>query len=482
MAYILRQTLGWLDVNGKPLQQDIVVSYRDLIQRAGVSRGAISPALKEAVDSGFLVCRKQGSAKSVGDHGQSGAYTLRWNSESVYTTQLQEFSGFYVGEGHRTPIPNAFFDELIVSESLAVLKVVGTVLRHTVGYQNQFGRRQVAPLSYRYISQYAQLSQGRVLSRAIRTALASGYIECVEQGKFAMKAESRRAASYRVRWLNKAENDVVGSKKPPIQNVATNRFKKATGDGSKKPLPDRFKKASTEKTESNNTLKQQNVVVRNLKEGIEALKSEGMDGKTATRLATEFGTDLVIQQVQWLDERKPTENRVGMLRKAIEESWSAPRNVQIREKREQERQRFREKEIEQRQEDAASNRRKKERHERKERLLTEWGSASLEERAHWIRAATKRETSATLVRMLRGSDAQTSNPRMQILDEIARERNLPPITLVSEQSRCSGHADSDAPLDAPKGVPITDQPAGHQTGRYNRTLSSLGQAEKSSSR
>ena len=121
----------------------------------------------------------------------------------------------------------------------------------------------------------------------------------------------------------------------------------------------------------------------------------------------------------------------------------------------------REKEIQQRQEDAASNRRKKERHERKERLLQEWGSASLEERAHWIRAATKRETSATLARMLGRSDAQTNNPGAQILDEIARDRNLPPITIISEQTLHENIANSDAPLDVPKGVPITDQPTGH---------------------
>ena len=38
VAYVLRKTLGWLDDNGEPINQDISVSYCELIAEAGISR------------------------------------------------------------------------------------------------------------------------------------------------------------------------------------------------------------------------------------------------------------------------------------------------------------------------------------------------------------------------------------------------------------------------------------------------------------
>ena len=49
IAWLLRETLGWLDEEGNPIRQDIRISCRDLIQKAKVSRGAIKVALNEAI-------------------------------------------------------------------------------------------------------------------------------------------------------------------------------------------------------------------------------------------------------------------------------------------------------------------------------------------------------------------------------------------------------------------------------------------------
>ena len=46
IAYVIRQSLGWLDENGQPINETVKVSYRDLIEKAGVSRGAIGKALQ----------------------------------------------------------------------------------------------------------------------------------------------------------------------------------------------------------------------------------------------------------------------------------------------------------------------------------------------------------------------------------------------------------------------------------------------------
>ncbi|MEZ6146912.1 MAG: hypothetical protein R3B91_16140 [Planctomycetaceae bacterium] len=65
---------------------------------------------------------------------------------------------------------------------MTVTKVVGMVLRHTVGYQNQFGgRRSQAPLSYRFIQELANIPDPKTVREAASSAVASRYIVCVEE-------------------------------------------------------------------------------------------------------------------------------------------------------------------------------------------------------------------------------------------------------------------------------------------------------------
>jgi len=54
------------------------------------------------------------------------------------------------------------------------------------------------------------------------------------------------------------------------------------------------------------------------------LKEEGFDGSTAKRLAETCPPLQIIQQCEWLPLRNPTRNRLGLLRKAIEENWPKP--------------------------------------------------------------------------------------------------------------------------------------------------------------
>ena len=69
--------------------------------------------------------------------------------------------------------------------------------------------------------------------------------------------------------------------------------------------------------------------------------------------------------------------------------------------------------------------RKTERGEHQQRLLQEWGSATLEERQRWIQAAARRETSTRLADIIRRENVQATKPHLQVLDVIAAERNLP---------------------------------------------------------
>ena len=84
VAYILRKTLGWLDENGTPVEQNISASYRDLITKAGVSRGGIRKAIDEAIAGGFISCTREPRVTRNGRPAQTARYTLRWDTANQY--------------------------------------------------------------------------------------------------------------------------------------------------------------------------------------------------------------------------------------------------------------------------------------------------------------------------------------------------------------------------------------------------------------
>lgn len=418
IGYLLRETLGWLDSNGQPLKQEITVRYQDLILKAGVSRGAIAPAIEEAIRSGFISCTRTGAEKTKGNSGKSAVYSLRWDRSGEYISRFDCIAGFYTGEGYRTPVPNRFFDDVICKESLSVVKVVGAVIRHTIGYHNQFGgRRSSAPLSYSRIQEYSRLRDRSTLAQAIRHAQQTGYIECLEAGRFSPESEQQRSATYAVRWLQIVKTSTIGSKTRPV----TDQFKKPTSNGSKSRPEDRFKNQTTKKDiKQNNIYKQQTAVDQ---KAIQLLTSAGMDQPTAMALVHKRGLMVVKNQLEWLDARNPTENRLGMLRKAIDEDWAKPATIVGREKRDEERVRQQERNTQQRIEEAAIAKEKQRRGERKRLLLAEWGSASFEQRRQWIQAALERESSAMIRDIIRRDSPAGDNPHVQVLDALATGRD-----------------------------------------------------------
>ena len=344
VSYMLRRTLGWLDKNGDPVEQRIEVSYRELIAAAGLSRGAIRKAIDEAIAAGFIVCDRPPQPSTNRQAGQIAHYMLRWETGDSYISDAETFGGFFRGEGYRTPIPNTFFDVVVPTESLAVVKVVGAVLRHTVGYQNQFGgRRSSAPLSYSYLQRYIKISDRSTLAGAVHQARDAGYIRCVENGCFGTKRELRRAATYAVKWLAEAIPAQTSSKSRPVPIQEADQFKNQTDTGSKSRPLDRFKNQTKEKTQKKDIRKQQPAVAaRNLNACV-LLQEAGFDEATAKRLAGANPIAKIQQQISWLEKRNAHTNRLGLLRRAIEENWSEPigkqdtnHTVRDREQREQE--------------------------------------------------------------------------------------------------------------------------------------------------
>jgi len=345
VGYLLRRTLGWLDEHGNPIEQRIEVSYQELVDRAQISRGAIRDVLSEAVKGRLVRYARHGRANENGRMGEASRFELCWDPDGEYTSEPKNFRGFFTGEGHRSPIPNDFFDRVLPNEPLAVVQVVGAVLRHTVGYQNQFGgRRQQAPLSYSYLQRYTGIGGRRHLAAAIERALEANFIHLVKEGTFDPNAaDGSEAAEYAVKWAaSEPFGRSNGSKREPGPNGPSragtvqkgNRvdsskrepdaaFKKGTGNGPLREPEERFKKGTVEKTLLNNTSKeqQQEAVAE---ETILKLVEEGFDQSTAKLLTAKATLETIQNQVRWIDQRAPNRNRLGMLRNAILEDWPEP--------------------------------------------------------------------------------------------------------------------------------------------------------------
>ncbi len=211
VGYLLRKTLGWCDANGNPQEEQIEVTYSELERKAGVSRDMIRGALDSSLEGHLIECVTAGRAKHAHDAGQSARYQLCWSS-APYTTRLEAFQGFFEGEGNRTDIPNEFFDVLIPNEPLSVIKVVGSIIRHSIGFQAKHGRRrQQVALSYQQIENYARFGSRSDLAKAIRIALEKNYIVRLESGVFSPEATERRRAVYALRWFD----NPIGQKSVP---------------------------------------------------------------------------------------------------------------------------------------------------------------------------------------------------------------------------------------------------------------------------
>lgn len=421
VAYVLRETLGYLDKNGRPVRQDVRISYSDLSKRAGVSTRAIPKALKDAESGRFIECVTRGVANRLGQRGQAGEYRLRWSGDDDgYTDDPKQFDGFYAGDGHRSPIPNGFFDIVVRQETLAMAKVVGTVLRHTVGYQNQFGgRRPDAPLPYSYIQRFANLGDRTTLAEALKDAVENGYICRASEGYFDPNAGSQsRAAKYAVRWLDDAARQTNTAKTRP---AFTKHGKIPTGNTAG-PRPGRDSKNPTDrKKSSKGTYKQQDVVAGNPR-GYELLVGEGISGHTAIRLSECATAETIQNQIRWLEFRNPA-NRPAMLRRAIEENWSEPEHVAQQAQHDRARSRDKQDNAARAAREAAIAARMSDLQKRRKRLLALWQTQSSENRQKFRQLAAEKAASDLQRRLIRKSNLDT--PVSEILEVMALSVSRP---------------------------------------------------------
>ena len=323
VAYLIRKSLGWCDSEGNPREEQIVVSYHDLVTRAGISRDQVRQALDEAIAAHFIECVEVGQANALGQSGHSARFQLRWDPSLEYRKRPSEFRGFFEGDGNRTDIPNQFFDVVVPSEPLSVIKVVGSIVRFSIGFQARHGRRrQQATLSYQEIQNYARIASRDVLAQAIRTALEHRYIVRMEDGVFSPEATQRRPAVYALHWADGWN----GKKSVPGVEASENR----TSNGPISVPAERSEIRTNIQTKPlNDTGKQQAVASLDVAKGI--LKAAGFGDAAAADLAGRVPLEVVERQVRWLEQRAPAKNRLGLLRRALEEDWSKPMEVRTSE-------------------------------------------------------------------------------------------------------------------------------------------------------
>lgn len=346
VSYILRRSLGWSDEQGNPIEQHVSVTYKELISSAGISRGALPSAIDEAIQGNFIQLIQQGAAKSFGSSGASAVYEIKWDNSSAYTTSPSDFAGFFSGEGCRTYIPNAFFDYTIKNEPLSVCRVVGAIIRNTIGFTTKFGfRRQEVQLSFRQLETLTNLSR-KHLNSALKQALENQHIKRTKCGVFSPScAENNRPATYSLCWSSerqKTEERAIGSKrKLSVAALKNCQSKKETEIGSKRKLgsvqkgnPDRFKKEThIEIKHLNKTFKQQTIREKEFSAStdenavVDLLIRQGFTKAAAVTLADSYSGEHILNQIEWFPLRSSARNPLGMLRRAIEENWDEPRSA-----------------------------------------------------------------------------------------------------------------------------------------------------------
>ena len=365
VSYLIRKTLGWSDRNGNPQNPDAAISYRELAEKAGIGRGRVNEAIDEAVERRFIECLRFGSPHKLGKEGYSARYSLKWGTSDRYVTDPDQFDGFFAGLGNLTHIPNQWFDYCVPTQNLSVVKVVGVIIRNTIGFQTKFGfRRQEAALSFTDIMRKTGIGSRTTVSEAIRAAVEGKHIRLVSKGVFDHNAgQNSRSAVYAVNW-----SDDTFYSNPEVPKVSRRGIRSKPAEGKSMQATCTAPKAdrgfaspngpedvpgsgpkTTPKVDSerppnwtairnnkrNNTTKQQHVdahevLAQGNREMFDRLVAEGIEKSAARRLLVDFPLERIQRQIEWLPSRPIRSSRTGFLIRAIEIDMPAPAKVEDR--------------------------------------------------------------------------------------------------------------------------------------------------------
>jgi hypothetical protein len=152
--------------------------------------------------------------------------------------------------------------------------------------------------------------------------MRKNYIQRVEQGYFDPNAGMlSRAAHYALKWADSGRSWAIA----PKSEAGKNRSEKYSGITPKSEAADHSEKCSgIQIKQTNKTIKQKEGLDPEAAASFEKLKEAGFDDAAAVNIARRFPFHRVARQIEWIDARKVRKNRLGMLRRAIEEDWSRP--------------------------------------------------------------------------------------------------------------------------------------------------------------
>jgi len=350
VGYVLRKLLGWVDENGEPTAERVEFTYAQLAAHAGVGRDSVEGSLKEAVKMGFLQCVRRPRPDRPGHAAQQGIYKLRWSQEDSYTDSPIKFPGFFfppsaveseASGGYRRPrakaarknIPNAFFDHVIPRERLSVIRVVGVLLFYSIQWGPGGERRVPVSYSITELSRLTKLSRNHT-HEAVREAIERGYIHQIDRGHFDRQGGFQsRSATYAIRWCSTVQaTRPAGKGERQIVDRAEKVNGSKSGNGERHPLekvhgnrPEKVNDMSI-KTEhkTNLTTTGQTEPAGELAVAVGLLTQAGFSRECARRLADKRPLEVIHRQLQWLPLRHTSRNRLGLLRRAIEQDWAKP--------------------------------------------------------------------------------------------------------------------------------------------------------------
>lgn len=361
VGFMLRRLLGWVDADGNPTREQLQFSYRELMEGAGISRDMIAGAMREALAYHLIVCLREPCADQSGQGGKSGIYALRWSER--YTDSPEEFTGFFqreavalpgeagtqvgpVAKAARKNIPNAFFDYVLRKERLSVVQVVGVMLFKSIQWGPGGERKVPVNISITELCRLTRLTR-RHVHEALQDALRCGYVERVKEGRFDPKAGAEsHAATYRIRWTSQFVNPVhvlpanyephahCGAAAPysisdrseigyrrSARKRNTDQPEKENGD-----RPEKGNGISIKRSFKNPTTAAVGEASVAVAAGgvVEKLLEAGFDAPTAAHLAKTHAPEIIRRQLDWLSLRQASRNRLGFLRRAIEQDWPKP--------------------------------------------------------------------------------------------------------------------------------------------------------------
>ncbi len=328
LAYMLRRTLGWCDADGNPQEQRVSFSYSELVKEAGLSRDSVRSALNEAIAANFIRCLREPRASQAGEPAVCGIYELCWDESGSYITAAGAFQGFFAGNGNLTYIPNTFFDYTVQQEPLCVVKVVGAIIRHTIGFQTKYGmRRQKVQLSFSDLQRITKISSRTILSQALAIAMEHKHVVRLSEGRFdSAGGRESEAATYGIRWNETScsrdpksisdETHGPGGKVYQSENCTSPKSVPAPGG---KVYRDQSEKCTgIEIKDLNKTIKQQ----QQENAAVLLLLDFGFSKETAYEIAEKYPEERIRKQIELFPSRSPARNRLGLLRRAIQEDWA----------------------------------------------------------------------------------------------------------------------------------------------------------------